>query len=152
MCPSIEPPRRSRGKGHLPRRTLQTHHSCSHPPRTRTSRYFRCQHPRQCSRQWPYVAQCHGLVRLHFPRAHGVRQAGYLPVQSRPETPSRPPAPHRLQRRRSRLREVILSPEVHLLCGSPDGEWVHGLGGLAQLPRIRGGEEGHCCAACGGDY
>lgn len=28
------------------------------------------------------MAQRHWLVRLHFPRAHGVRQAGHLPVQS----------------------------------------------------------------------
>ena len=62
-------------------------------------RHLRRQHPRQCSRQRQNVAQRHWLVRLHFPRAHRVRQAGHLSVQSRTEASPRPPAPYRLQRR-----------------------------------------------------
>lgn len=56
-------PRRARGGGHIPGKTLPAHQPCGHPSpsRSRTPRHLCRQHPRQCSRQRQNVAQRYWL-------------------------------------------------------------------------------------------
>ena len=76
------------------------------------------QHTRQCRRKRLKMDERARMELLHFQGRHRCRCTGHLPLRSSRQIFQRPQDPHRLLRRRPRLRRIVLYPPPHHLPSS----------------------------------